>query len=223
MQIVSINTGKILDKEWRNGSQSAIHKTSVGDASVVINEQGISIDEQADLKNHGGVDKAVLILPSSAYQRFDVAHPYGFLGENITLDGADESQICLGDRLQIGTLLLEVSQPRSPCWKLDQHVGEIAGLEKGVFLNRYSDSGHVGFYCRVIAVGRAQKGQEVIWLTRDMADKTWGHISIKELFLAKLNAHGTNDSKAKTILQEAIKHPALSKAWKIECQKLVDA
>lgn len=218
MQIVSINSGLVQDKPWRNGTQTAIQKTTVGEEPVFINEQGLSNDEQADDKNHGGADKALLVLPSSAYQRFDIAQPYGFLGENITLDGADETTICLGDRLQIGTLLLEVSQPRSPCWKLDQLVGEIMDIPQGAFLKCYSESGHVGFYCRVLAVGHAKKGQEVVWLTRDKANKNWAHISIKELFLAKLNAA---DAKSKRILQEALKHPALSKAWKLELQKLV--
>lgn len=218
MQIVSINSGLVQEKSWRNGTKTAIHKTTVGDEAVFINEHGLSSDEQADTKNHGGVDKALLVLPSSAYQRFDIAQPYGFLGENITFDGADETTICLGDRLQIGTLLLEVSQPRSPCWKLDQHVAETMDLTQGAFLKRYSESGHVGFYCRVLAVGSAKKGQEIVWLTRDKANKNWPHISIKELFLAKLNA---TDAKCKRILQEALKHPSLSQAWKLELQKRV--
>ncbi len=217
MRIASVNIGKVVTQPWRDGTQSAIHKKSVGDKPVMVHQTGIVGDEQADLKNHGGKDKAVLVLPSSAYMRFEIEHPYGYLGENITIDCSDDTQICLGDRLQIGMTLLEVSQPRSPCWKLDEQGNREHKLKRGKFLRNYAESGHVGFYCRVLATGRVHQCQEIIWLTREVHPK-WPAIPIRDLFLAKYHPQTTHSKK---LLLAAVKHPALSKAWKDELQHLL--
>ena len=209
MRVVAVNIGKIAQQPWRNGTASAIHKTSV-EQVVRVNEMGLEGDEQAVTKNHGGEDKAVLVLPSSAYTRFEVAQPYGFLGENLTIEGLDETDVCLGDRLQIGMLLLEVSQPRSPCWKLDEQARG-AQDKKGHFLNQYAQSGHVGFYCRVLAAGSVKQGQQGIWLTRSDERDVSSKITIKALFLAQ---YFPQNESALPILKKAVKHPALSEAWK---------
>lgn len=209
MRVVAVNVGKVIQQPWREGTPSAIHKSCV-DTPVIVRENGLENDEQADLNNHGGEDKAVLILPSSAYTRFEVSKPYGFLGENLTVDGLDETEVCLGDRIQIGMLLLEVSQPRSPCWKLDEHARP-EGVAKGSFLNKYANSGHVGFYCRVLAAGSVKKGQQGLWLTRNDDGPKYPKISIQELFLAK---QFSNRPDALAIIERALKHPSLSKAWK---------
>jgi len=222
MRIVSLNIGEKIEQPWRSGTQSAIHKTAIADR-VWLSELGLEGDEQADLKNHGGVDKAVLILPSTAYQRFEIAHPYGFLGENLTISEIDEAQICLGDRLQIGSVLLEVSQPRSPCWKLDAQAIQDSKWQAGEFLKAYSESGRVGFYCRVLGKGFIQTEQSVRWLTRnENQDKTFPRIAIKVLYLAKQNfQQNSKDKVSKKILKNALKHPSLSLAWRESIQKML--
>ncbi|MDX1353738.1 MAG: MOSC domain-containing protein [Thiomicrorhabdus sp.] len=222
MRIVSLNIGKCFEQPWRSGTLSAIHKTAVTD-KLWIEKMGLAGDEQADLKNHGGEDKAVLVLPSSAYQRFEISHPYGFLGENLTLSDLDEDEICLGDRLQIGSVLLEVTQPRSPCWKLDAQAAQDSKWQTGEFLQAYSDSGRVGFYCRVLGQGWLQAGQSVRWLTRnEEQEKKFPRISIRALFLARQGFRQKSaDKTAKKILKEALKHPALSAAWSQSIQKLL--
>lgn len=218
MQLASVNIGKKIEKPWRDGTVTAIHKAEV-DGSVVVLETGIEGDQQADLRFHGGEDKAVLVLPSSAYQRFEINRPYGYLGENLTIDGIDEAEICLGDRLQIGMTLLEVTQPRSPCWKLDAQAVDASGNKQGSFLKKYSESGHVGFYCRVIARGSVKAEQQVIWLTRNQGlEKQFPKISIKELFLAK--QYRKTEQAWKTI-EQATKHPALSKDWRDELLAII--
>ncbi|WP_321325064.1 MOSC domain-containing protein [Thiomicrorhabdus sp.] len=219
MRIVSLNIGKKIEQPWRSGTQTAIHKTAIQD-KVWIGENGLEGDEQADLKNHGGKDKAVLVLPCNAYQRFEISHPYGFLGENLSISDVDEAEICLGDRLQIGSVLLEVSQPRSPCWKLDAQATQDSKWQAGEFLKVYSDSGRVGFYCRVLGQGWLQEKQSVRWLTRnEEQEKKYPKICIKDLFLAKQHS---SDKASKKILKEAIKHPALSEAWRLNIQKNLD-
>ncbi len=222
MKVVSVNVGKIQTQPWRDGTPSAMHK-SVVEGQVAVNKLGLSGDEQADSKSHGGEDKAVFVMPESNYALFNIDQPFGFLGENLTLFGLDETEVCLGDRLQIGTVLLEVTQPRSPCWKLGLQASGGSDWSSAEFLKTYSESGRVGFYCRVLAAGVLEQGQSVTWLTRDCSEdnaaKTPYKISIQKLFLAK-QFHQTD--KEWQILQAVVKHPALSTSWQKAIQQLIE-
>lgn len=202
MQITSLNIGKIRHYDWRKGAESAIIKSPVSH-SLKLSLNGLEGDEQADLKNHGGADKAILIIPETNYRLFEVNEPFGFLGDNITLAGLDESEIRLGDQLQINEAVLEVSQPRSPCWKL----GQINGSQ--MFVKNYSDSGRVGFYCRVLTEGSIQTGQKVERIKTDERAPT-----IQDLFLAKHLSPKTDD--AWQIIETALNLPYLSEAWQHE-------
>ncbi|MBD3611243.1 MAG: MOSC domain-containing protein [Hydrogenovibrio crunogenus] len=198
MQVVSVNVGQVQSYPWRGGTRSGVHKTPL-DTAVLVTEKGLEGDHQADLKNHGGEDKAVLIIPTANYVLHGVSqHAFGFLGENISLSEVDESQVKVGDRFQIDDVILEVTQPRSPCWKL----GEINHSQQ--FVKNYSESGRVGFYCRVLSSGTIQASMPVKHLSSGRG------ASIQTLFLAKLKASTMEDHN---ILQEALENPALSDAW----------
>ncbi len=222
MKVVSVNVGKIQTQPWRDGTPSAMHKTAVS-GKVAVTKLGLSGDEQADSKNHGGEDKAVFVMPDDNYAFFEIDQPFGFLGENLTLSGLEESEVCLGDRLQIGTVLLEVTQPRSPCWKLGLHASSGSDWGSTEFLKTYSESGRVGFYCRVLATGIVEQGQPVTWLTRDCSEenaaKTPYKVSIQKLFLAK-QFHKT--AKEWQILRAVVEHPALSTSWQKAIKKLIE-
>ncbi|WP_373019291.1 MOSC domain-containing protein [Thiomicrorhabdus sp.] len=221
MKLVSVNIGKIQRHQWKDGdaTESGLYKSPVH-GLVHIGLMGLDGDEQADLKNHGGFDKAVFILPAENYDLFRIHEPYGFLGENLTVSEIDETQICLGDHLQVGSVLLEVSQPRSPCWKLAEHVKSVpAWKAAGNFLNDYSESGRVGFYCRVLQEGILQKGNPVIWLPREVElSHGYSRITIKDLFLAKQHHKTEKDWQ---LLRAAEDHPALSLAWKKSIHNLL--
>lgn len=203
MKVVSLNVGKILKYDWRGATDSAMHKSAI--ESAYLSALGFEGDEQADLKNHGGVDKAVFLLPIKHYELFGVAEPFGFLGENLSIDGLDETQVCVGDELAIGEVVLEVTQPRSPCWKLDQ-LGQ-TGL-----LNRYAQSGMVGFYCRVLQAGKVSRGDGIVLKSCQKSPR----LLIKALFLARHHhrtAKGAPNAADVALLNEAITHPKLSQAW----------
>lgn len=208
MEIVSVNIGQKQHYDWRNGTDSAIVKHPVN-CPLRLKPIGFVGDEQADLQAHGGADKAVLVIPATNYAFFGIDRSFGFLGENLTLGGADESEIQLGDRLQIGEVLLEVSQPRSPCWKLNEVTGDRR------FLGRYAESGHVGFYCRVLQVGHIGSGASVEHIISAQPS-----LSIKTLFLAKYRPGTEADWQA---IQLAVNHPALSDAWRNELMKMLEA
>ena len=214
MQLVSVNIGQIKTHPWRNGTPSALHKTAVN-TPVFIDTLGLTGDEQADHKNHGGADKAVFILPAAHYQRFEIQQPFGFLGENLTIEGLDETQVCLGDRFQIGDVLLEVTQPRSPCWKLGEHASIQDNWSMASFLHAYSKEGYVGFYCRVLATGTVQTGQAMTWKPYQGTHET---LTIQHLFTAK-QFHKTEQDMQ--WLKIALQHPALSAAWKTSIQNIL--
>lgn len=220
MYLKSVNSGEIqIYQNWRSGTPSAIHKCSV-DGAVEVGLLGLVGDEQADTKNHGGVDKAVFIMSQESYARFKVDEPYGFLGENLTVKGLDEKQICLGDRFQIGTVLLEVSQPRSPCWKLGEHaITQAAWGSAEEFLSAYSESGHVGLYCRVLEVGKLQAGDEIIW-TPSEPDAQGRRFTIHDLFLARQFHRTQADWK---LLEGVIEHSALTASWHKSIRVLLES
>jgi MOSC domain-containing protein YiiM len=117
-------------------------------------------DGQADLSVHGGIDKAVYAFPSEhyAFYQAELEQPPwapGQFGENLTTEGLLESRLRIGDRLRAGEALLEVSQPRSPCYKFAIKMGSAEAL--ALFIN----SARTGFYLRVLKEGLIRAGDAI--------------------------------------------------------------
>jgi len=213
MQLISLNRGAARPWHWRGKTvRSGIFKTPV-EGPLAVNETGLPGDEQVDTQNHGGADKALLALPTSTYALFDLVGPWGALGENLTLPAElNEQAVRLGDRLRIGEVLLEVTQPRSPCWKLDELAQEKFALEK--FLQRYAASGQVGYYLRVLQAGKLAAGQPIEHIPGEQPAPT-----IRALFLAKHAGGKTAEQRA--VIEQALAHPALSAAWRDALSRLL--
>ena len=166
MQYGTANASDPHDREWR----TAFFKTPVA-GPVEVNSQGILGDEQADRENHGARDKAVLLYAAEHYalwqQELNLpAMPCGGFGENFTITALDESNVCVGDTWSLGNVVLQVSQPRQPCWKLARRwrMKELPAL---VIENHRS-----GWYCRVLQPGQIAIGQELTLLARPHAEWT---------------------------------------------------
>ena len=106
------------ERPWTTG----FYKDPVS-GPVFVKRTNIEGDGQADLRVHGGIDKAVLAYAAEHYaawrEELDQPHlPFGAFGENLTIADLTERDVCIGDIWQVGDVLLEVSQPRQPCWKL---------------------------------------------------------------------------------------------------------
>ena len=200
VEIESLNIGEPKCYPWRGGTLSSIVKRPQSGA-VSVGREGFDGNAQADLKNHGGADKAVLCLPAQNYALFGIEQPFGFLGENLTLSGLDETQVAVGDRLQFEEVVLEVTQPRSPCWKLS------ALTENPHFTRQYAESGRVGFYCRVVQAGELAAGVTGVW----EQDTIQPRIPIQTLFLAKYRPETDEQWQ---VLEQIVQHPALSAAWR---------
>jgi MOSC domain-containing protein YiiM len=150
----------------RPGSVSAIAKTPFA-GSVHIGECGLEGDEQGDRRVHGGPDKAVHHYPRDHYALWReelgehaLLSVPGAFGENISSQGLTEAQVCLGDRYRLGEAVLEVSQGRQPCWKLNDRFG-VADMAR-----RVQSSGRTGWYYRVLATGQAVAGDRLQLLAR---------------------------------------------------------
>lgn len=143
---------------------SAIHKRPV-DGPVWVGSINLMGDAQADLKNHGGPDQAVLGYSAEHYDYWrsvlpDVDWQYGGFGENFTITGQSEDNVCLGDIYAVGTVRLQVTKPRAPCYKISRRYGlkALTGLVE--------ETGFHGWYYRVLSEGDVQAGQPIELIKR---------------------------------------------------------
>lgn len=154
----------------RPGSRSAIDKQPQ-QGLLAVNPLGLGGDEQGDLRVHGGVEKAIHHYPYEHYAAWAAelgAHPLlmqpGAFGENFSSSGWAEHDVCLGDRIRVGTALLEVSQGRMPCWKLSDRFG-VAELAL-----RVQQTGRTGWYYRVLEEGVVSAGDSLQLVERQFGD-----------------------------------------------------
>jgi MOSC domain-containing protein YiiM len=161
MQVVSVNVSKPKDVVHDGAVVSTgIFKEPVK-GRLWVRKLGIEGDGQADLTAHGGPDQAVYAYPVEHYAYWEEQLgrdplPFGQFGENLSITGIDEASARVGDTLKIGTAVLQVTQPRLPCYKLGIRMG--AGKS---FPKRFQKSGRVGFYLRVIKEGELAAGDQI--------------------------------------------------------------
>ena len=143
---------------------------------VKVNSLHLDGDGQADLKVHGGRDKAIYVYPGCHYPTW--AKELGVedleaaqFGENLTVAGMTEKNVVLGDRYQIGSTLVVVTQPRLPCFKLGIRMADES------FPNRFLASGRLGFYLRVEQTGSMQTGDAI-----ELVDRPDHDISVHDLW-----------------------------------------
>jgi MOSC domain-containing protein YiiM len=172
-------------------------------SEVVVSETNIAGDGQADLVNHGGLDKAIYCYSADNFPFWKESIGYqgdnihAAFGQNLTVSGIEETRIHIGDRLRWGDVLLEVSQPRWPCFKLDMHSGV------PLLMKRLISSGHSGWYLRVIEPGAAPTSGEIVFVERDPLG-----ITVRDAFDARRDPN-MNPGR----YHEIMAHPKLAKAW----------
>lgn len=167
--ILSVQRGKVAAFRGEN-EPSAINKRPV-EGPIRVHRLGLEGDAQADLAVHGGPDKALHHYPYDHYpwwREMIGDHPLlgepGAFGENISTTGLTEDDVCIGDRWRMGSSLVEVSQGRQPCWKLDHRFG-------GARVNAACvKSRRAGWYYRVIEEGSVAAGDFMELVDRPFAD-----------------------------------------------------
>ena len=204
MRLISVNVGQPRVAEW-NGEplETGIFKEPVT-GPTRVHSMNVEGDRQADLTVHGGVDKAVYVYPSEHYpfwrdtlERADLG--WGMFGENLTAEGLDEAAVRVGDVFAIGTVELEVSQPRLPCKKLNMKFGR-ADMGK-----HFLKSGRLGFYVRVRQEGVLETGDVITRIVAADADAP----TIAEL--ARLETTAKHD---RALLERAARCIALTENWR---------
>ena len=203
MKLLSVNVSlpKKIAHEGKTVTTGIFKKPVAG--RIKLCRLNLDGDGQADLWGHGGAFRAVYVYGIESYEywmselgRNDFTH--GQFGENFTVEGMLDNDICVGDKFRVGDALVEVSQPRIPCYKLALKMG-IHG-----FQNRFLKSGRVGFYFRVLEEGEVGAGDAFELVHRDPKAMTVREVS-NLLFFEKSDLDGT---------EQALSIPALSHGWK---------
>jgi len=159
MQLISVNIGqeRSIQKAKASGV-TGIYKRPVN-GPVQITHNGLSGDVICDVENHGGMDQAIYVYGAADYTWWSQALGRelapGTFGENLTIDALESARFCIGDRLHIGTVTLEVTAPRIPCVTLAARMGDPS------FVKRFRYAERPGLYCRVIREGYVTVGDRV--------------------------------------------------------------
>lgn len=166
MKLLSVNIGQPKEVVYQGKTlKTGIYKYPVIHA-VNIHKIGVTGDVQVDTKHHGGVEKAVYIYPAEHYDFWEnelpeTDFPLGAFGENLTITGATDSQVNIGDIFKVGEVELQVTMPRIPCYKLNIR------FDSNLFLKKFYASQRWGFYCSVLKEGAIQIGDKIELLKKD--------------------------------------------------------
>lgn len=168
-----------------------------------LGKSNLDGDGQADLTNHGGPDKAVNVYPEEHYDFWQrelelSGFSAGAFGENFTTRGLMEDSVCIGDIYQVGEALVQVSQPRQPCWKISRRWG-IDDLARQV-----QETGRTGWYFRVLQEGNVESGQTLALMKRPCPEWT----------ITRANEIMHHSSADKDLIRQLSQCPELSESWR---------
>src|SRR5260221_10021361 len=201
--LISLNTGGPREVEWNGGTVwTSIWKTP-REGRLRVAALNIDGDLQSDHSVHGGTYKAVYCYPSEHYaywreQLPGMDLPWGVFGENLTTEGLIETDVCIGDRIQIGSAEFQVTQPRQPCFKLGIRFGS------NDMVKRFVLSGRPGFYVSVLREGEIGRGDGITVLERAAHS-----MSVSDIFALKFDDEGKQEQ-----VRRAAAIPALTPSWR---------
>jgi MOSC domain-containing protein YiiM len=207
--IQSLNIG-LPKQEFFQGKEflTGICKKPVA-GTVLLSKQGFAGDGVGDRKHHGGEDKAACAYSLDHYPYWrsvlGITMPEAAFGENLTVEGMQEAEVCIGDVYRIGTAEVQVSQPRQPCGTLAARFG------KADFVKMVVDSGRTGFYFRVLAEGLVQAGDTISLVERDPR-------SVSIAFANHIFHHDRRDREG---IKKVLSLPALSASWQRSFHELL--
>ncbi|PKP78234.1 MAG: MOSC domain-containing protein [Alphaproteobacteria bacterium HGW-Alphaproteobacteria-3] len=195
------------------GVPSAIVKTPVS-GPVAVGALGLAGDAQGDPARHGGVDKAVHVYPLAHYAAWARDFPEqadrfspGAFGENIVLEGLSEGDVCIGDRFDLGTARVQISQARQPCWKLNLRF-DLPDMAR-----RVQECGRTGWYVRVLVPGTVAAGDPVTLAARPNPE--WDLARVQRLLY--------RDALNRPALAEFAGLDGLSASWRNLAQRRLES
>lgn len=212
MKIISTNIGKPATIEWRGQEvQTGIYKYEV-DSPLSLGFDDVAGDHVLDRRYHGGTDKACYLYSADHYSFWKSRYPdqdwkWGMFGENLTVSGLNESEIRIGDRFQVGGAVLQVAQPRQPCFKLGVRFGDQAVVDD------FWNAPFPGIYVRVERAGEVQKGDEFILL-----ESTPESLTVSQVFsLFRIQRENAD------LIKTAISDPLLAGSCRKDLQKILNS
>ena len=209
MKLLSVNAARpqTVSIEGRTYS-TGIYKMAL-EGPVWLGRLNLAGDGQGDIKNHGGQYQAVYCYPHEHYAYWSEQlggddFTFGQFGENFTTQGLLEHEVCVGDALRIGGALIQVTQPRVPCYKLANKLG-IPGFDK-TFLK----ANRSGFYAQVLEEGEVAAGDAIERVSRDPVGMTVGEVNAALLL-----------EKNPAAVKRALLLTALSPEWRGRFEKML--
>jgi ferredoxin-NADP reductase/MOSC domain-containing protein YiiM/ferredoxin len=209
--LLSVNVGMPKDVPWQGKTVfTGVFKDPVSGARRV-SKLNVDGDGQGDLAGHGGEQRAVFVYQRGSYRHWEKElgrddFVYGQFGENFTIEGLSDDEVCIGDRYQIGSAIFEVTQPRVTCYRVGIRMNDPRIPALLVSHRR------PGFYFRVLHEGEVQAGDEIITLAAGPEQMTVAEASA----LLYLPGHPRQQ------LLRALRIPALSRGWQESFRALLD-
>ena len=209
-RLLSVNVGLPRDVTWNGKTvRTSVWKSPV-DGRRVVRKLDIDGDAQADLAGHGGEHRAVFVYQMDSYHHWErflgrSDFTFGQFGENFTVEGLPDDEVCIGDRYRIGGALFEVTQPRVTCYRVGIRMNEPRMAALLVAHRR------PGFYFRVLQEGEVGAGDDIAKIADGPERITVGEVDA----LLYLPGHSREQ------LQRALRIPALSKGWQSSFQAML--
>jgi ferredoxin-NADP reductase/MOSC domain-containing protein YiiM/ferredoxin len=209
-RLVSVNVGLPRDITWRGKTvHTGIWKSPV-QGRLIVRKLNIEGDGQGDLGGHGGVNRAVMVYQLDSYRYWErqlnrTNFSYGQFGENFTVDGLPDVEVCIGDCYRIGTALFEVSQPRVTCYRVGIRMDEPQMAAMMAAHHR------PGFYFRVLEEGEIGAGDEIVKVAEGP----------EQMSVAAMDALLYLPGHSPEQLERALRIPALSKGWQDSFQAIL--
>ena len=210
-RLVSVNVGLPREITWHGKTvRTGIWKSPVN-GRVIVRKLNLDGDGQGDLAGHGGLNRAVMVYQLDSYRYWERQlsrndFSYGQFGENFTVEGLPDAEVCIGDRYRIGTALFEVSQPRVTCYRLGIRMDEPQMAALVVAHHR------PGFYFRVLEEGEVGAGDEIVKIAEGPERMNVAEIDA----LLYLPNHDIEQ------LERALRIPALSRGWQGSFQAILE-
>src|SRR3954471_5134486 len=210
-RLLSVNVGLPRDVAWRGKTvHTAVWKAPVHGRRMV-RRLNIDGDGQGDLTGHGGEHRAVFVYQLDSYHYWQgqlgrTDFTYGQFGENFTVDGLSDQEVCIGDRYKVGGALFEVTQPRVTCYRVGIRMNE--PQMPALLVAR----GRPGFYLRVLEEGEVEAGDRIVQVA----------VGPERMTVSKIDALLYLPDHPRSRLERALRIPALSAGWRASFQALLE-